>query len=246
MMRETVATETVNPAGKMGHALGSLLHAAYRVRPGRPAIRWLLDRLEGGIMYSPTLRRVYLDYYGITIGYFTYGAGLVPGVFWPGTVIGNFCSFAGGIRVLRRNHPTARISQHPLFYSRGAGLVQADTNPAIVENPLVIGHDVWIGLNVIICPGCRNIGNGAIVGAGAVVTRDVPSYTIVGGNPARPIRKRFSPEIEAVVAASEWWLLPLPELMKHLDLFAANLTEEQAERFALAFPPRSRNRGTVS
>jgi acetyltransferase-like isoleucine patch superfamily enzyme len=218
-------------------ALGSALYAAYRVRLFRPAIRWLLDRLEGGIMRSPTLRGIYQGYYGVAIGRFTYGPGLVPGVFWPGTVIGNFCSLAGGIRVLRRNHPTARISQHPLFYSRGVGLVKADAIPAIIENPLVIGHDVWIGLNVIICPGCRNIGNGAVVGAGAVVTRDVPPYTIVGGNPARPIRKRFSPEVEAAVAASRWWLRPLPDVVKHLNLFTEDISDDTLARFATAFPP---------
>jgi acetyltransferase-like isoleucine patch superfamily enzyme len=216
--------------------LGAFLSAVYRFRLLRPAIRWLLDRLEGGVMFSETLRWIHYRYYLVTIGRFSYGPGLRPGVFSPGTVIGNFCSIAGGIRVLRRNHPTKTVSQHPLFFNQLMGLVEVDSIPAIAENPLVIGHDVWVGLNVIICPGCRKIGDGAVVGAGAVVTKDVPPYTIVAGNPARPIRKRFSLEVEAAVAASQWWQRPLPELVERLDLFTQDITEHSLHRFADAFP----------
>jgi len=198
----------------------------------------MLNWLEGGSMFSETLRLVYEHYYQVTVGAFSYGPGLKPGAFWPGTRIGNFSSIAEGVKALRRNHPTDRLSQHPLFFNHVVGLVAADTIPSVVANPLVIGHDVWIGLEAIICPGCRNIGNGAIIAAGAVVTKDVAPYTIVGGNPARPIRKRFAPEVEAAVAASEWWLRPLPELVQHLDLFARPLTEESLAGLIAAFPAR--------
>lgn len=140
--------------------------------------------------------------------------------------------------MVRVNHPTAFVSQHPLFYWAPAGLVEKDLLGSPECNPLVIGHDVWIGARVTILPGCRRIGNGAIIGAGAVVTRDVPAFTIVGGNPARPIRKRFPPEVEEVVAASEWWLEPLERIVQHLDLFAGPLTGERLERFRRAFPPK--------
>lgn len=226
--------------GQRRPAIAELLFRAYQHRPLRLVIRRLLRRLEGGIMFSPTLRRIYARYYRVGVGLYSYGPSLTPEVFLAGTEIGNFGSFAGGIRVLRRNHPTNRASQHPLFFNRVVGLLEADAIASVVENPLIIGHDVWIGLNVIICPGCRNIGDGAIVGAGAVVTRDVPPYAIVGGNPAKLIRKRFSPEVEAIIATSGWWLRSLPELVEHLDLFTQEITEENLSRFAAAFPPRAK------
>jgi virginiamycin A acetyltransferase len=163
------------------------------------------------------------------------GSGIRPGLFVVGTSIGNYSCFAAGLQVLPRNHPPTRVSQHPLFFNSLLGLVKQDTVPLASENPLLIGHDVWIGLNVIICPGCKSIGNGAMVGAGAIVTKDVAPYTIVAGNPARPIRSRFSPEVEAAVAASHWWELPLVQVVEHLDLFTKDLTKDDVEAFARAF-----------
>jgi phosphonate metabolism protein (transferase hexapeptide repeat family) len=67
-----------------------------------------------------------------------------------------------------------------------------------------IGHDVWIGHGAVVLPG-RNIGTGAVVAAGAIITKDVAAYTIVAGNPARPIRRRFSEEIAGRLAELAWW-----------------------------------------
>lgn len=230
--------------GTIVSSMGDLLFAAYRLRVLRPAVRAALNRFEGGFMFSGTLRRIFVRFYSVSIGKFTYGPALKPGVLGPGTNFGNFCSVAGGLVVLRRNHPAGRLSQHPVFYNHSLGLVETETIAAIADNPLMVGHDVWIGSDVIICPGCRIIGDGAIIGAGAVVTKDVPPYTIVAGNPAKPIRKRFSPEVEAVVAASEWWLRPLPDLVEHLDLFTQEITPRSLARFAAAFPPRSTPRSS--
>jgi len=226
--------------------MAPILMAAYRWPPFRPGIRWLIGRLEGGIMCSVTQRRIFEVYEGVRIGPYSCGAGIRPGLFARGTVIGNFSCFAIGLQVLRRNHAAARFSQHPLFFNPLFGLVAQDARPDAHSNHLTIGSDVWTGLNVIICPGCRSIGDGAIVGAGAVVTKDVPPYTIVAGNPAKPIRKRYAPEVEAVVAASAWWLRPLPELVEHLDLFTQDITEVTLARFAAAFPPRPKADGPQS
>src|SRR5258708_39890935 len=95
------------------------------------------------------------------------------GRFPAGTRVGNYCSFAAGIQVLRRNHPVDRISQHPFFFNSSVGLLDRDTIPLVEENPLTIGHDVWTGQNVLIAPGCRSIGDSAVVASGAVVTADV-------------------------------------------------------------------------
>ncbi len=216
---------------------GRLLFRAYACRPLRPTVRWLLRHTEGGMTHSVTLRRIFQRYYNVVVGPFSYGPGLKPGVFGPGCVLGSFCSIAVGLHVLRRNHPTSWISQHPLFFNRQMGLVNHERIPLAESNPLQIGNDVWIGTNVIICAGCRHIGDGAIVAAGAVVTKNVPPYTIVGGSPARPIRKRFPSEVEAAVAASEWWLRPLPEIVQHLDLFTQEIDQQSLEKFKVAFPP---------
>ncbi len=154
-------------------------------------------------------------------------------------MVGRFCSIADGLLVLRQNHPVDFVCQHPLFYLHAFGILAGDLLPPVEANPLVIGHDVWIGARVTILPQCRCIGNGAIVAAGAVVTKDVPPFTIVGGNPARVIRTRFSPEAEAIVAASQWWLEPLERIAEHLDLFTGSLTEERLAQFRRAFPPKA-------
>ena len=71
---------------------------------------------------------------------------------------------------------------HPFFYNKNSGLVEIDT---INTGKLIIGHDAWIGSRAIILPGCKRIGIGAVVGAGAIVTKNVPDFAIVGGNPAK-------------------------------------------------------------
>jgi acetyltransferase-like isoleucine patch superfamily enzyme len=229
----------VKAVGLQESLLGPVYLKAYRAKMLRPLIRRMLNRSEGGIMLSRTWRRIMLGYEGVVLGDFSRGKGIRPGLFPSGTRIGNFSCFAEGLQVLRRNHPPERFSQHPLFFNRVLGLVPQDAILSREDNPLTIGSDVWIGLGVTICPGCRSIGDGAIVGAGSVVTRDIPSYTIVGGNPARLIRRRFTPEVEAVVAASEWWLRPSPDIVRHLNLFTAEITEDSLRRFAAAFPARS-------
>jgi acetyltransferase-like isoleucine patch superfamily enzyme len=98
---------------------------------------------------------------------------------------------------------------HPFFYNSNLGYVPQDNIP---EGDLAIGHDSWIGECAIITSKCSRIGIGAVVGAGAVVTRDVPDFAIVAGNPAKLIRYRFErSEIERKLA-SRWWEKPPSEL----------------------------------
>ena len=82
--------------------------------------------------------------------------------------------------------------------------------------PLEIGNDVWIGNRAIILGKVRSIGNGAVIGAGAVVTKDVPAYTVVGGNPARILKYRFDEATICKLEDLRWWELPLSQI-KHLD-----------------------------
>ena len=84
---------------------------------------------------------------------------------------------------------------------------------------LEIGHDAWLGVNSIITTGCHRIGIGAVVGAGAVVTKDVPDFAIVGGNPARILRYRFPEDIRQRILEGRWWERSIEECAGSLDAF---------------------------
>jgi phosphonate metabolism protein (transferase hexapeptide repeat family) len=124
------------------------------------------------------------------------------------TTIGKFCSIAAMTRINPGNHPMQRASQSHFTYRASAYFDDAQDDAEFFEwrrsTPVTIGHDVWIGHGAIILPG-RSIGTGAVVAGGAIVTKDVAPYTIVGGNPARPIRRRFPEDIAERLMALAWW-----------------------------------------
>lgn len=139
-------------------------------------------------------------------------------------VIGKYCSIACGAKFLftSANHTAQSLSTYPfpIFFAEWgldpATITEAWDN----KGDIVVGNDVWIGYEAVILSGVR-IGDGAIVGTRAVVTKDVPPYTIVGGVPARKIRERFAPETVERLLRLKWWDLPpeevralLPALMK--------------------------------
>jgi acetyltransferase-like isoleucine patch superfamily enzyme len=194
-MPQYVAREFAERARRKARAGRSLCAAAITITCRIPLFRPLairtICRLEGGQMWSQTFRELMLTHYGVQIGLHSYGPCLRPGHLPAGTHVGNYCSLAAGIQVLRRNHPTDRMSQHPFFFNSATGLLVDDTVPAVADNPLTIGHDVWIGWGVVVAPGCKTIGHGAVVAAQAVVTADVPPLAIVGWVPAKFIRCGF-------------------------------------------------------
>lgn len=124
------------------------------------------------------------------------------------TTIGKFCSIAAHTRIYPGNHPMQRASQSHFTYRASAYFEDAEDDAAFFawrrSTPVTIGHDVWIGHGAIILPG-RSIGTGAVVAGGAIVTKDVAPYTIVGGNPAKPIRRRFPEAIAERLLALAWW-----------------------------------------
>lgn len=123
-------------------------------------------------------------------------------------IIGKFCSIACGAKFIftSANHTLKSLATYPfpLFWEE-YGLAQKDVTQAWDnKGDIIIGNDVWIGYEAVIMPGIH-IGNGAIIGTRAVVTKDVEPYTIVGGMPAKPIKKRFHDEIIEKLQSVCWW-----------------------------------------
>lgn len=179
--------------------------SAYGFRALRSVVRRYCQAQPGGLMLSATWRAILKRYYDVTIGAYSYGSLMQPGVLPKGTVVGRYVSCGATLIVRRRDHPTDRPIMHPFFYNADLGVVANDTIAADADNPLTIGHDVWIGDRVTILSGCRRIGNGAVLAAGTVVTKDVADYAIVGGVPAKQLRMRFTDTEIADLDASRWW-----------------------------------------
>lgn len=145
-----------------------------------------------------------------------------------GTIIGKFCSIAGDVRINPGNHPTWRASQHHFTYRAAAfGLGEDDEEffDWRNQNAVTIGHDVWIGHGVVVLAGV-NIGTGAVIGAGAVVSKDVEPYSIVGGVPAKPIKRRLPKDLGDAMQELAWWDWPHETLKETLSDMRA-LTAEQ-------------------
>lgn len=156
--------------------------------------------------------------YNSSIGDFTY---LSSSVAIMNTIIGKFCSIAQGVCIGLGEHPSSKFaSTHPAFFSphRQCGYTFANDTyfPEMGVNH--IGNDVWIGVNAIILNNV-NVGNGAIIGAGAVVTKDVPAYAIVVGSPAKVLRYRFTEQEIDKLQKTQWWDLDYKWLEANFSRF---------------------------
>lgn len=150
--------------------------------------------------------------YFFTMGSFSYTRSQLP----INTIVGRYCSIANNVQRMGVNHPLDQFTTSSLTYqTRGAAISHYERQHDIAfkrssihtaeEKPIVIGNDVWIGQDVLFTSKGVTVNDGAVIAAGSVVTKDVPPYAIVGGNPAKIIRFRFPPEIIQKLLNLKWW-----------------------------------------
>ncbi|MDX6040328.1 Vat family streptogramin A O-acetyltransferase [Scandinavium lactucae] len=139
-------------------------------------------------------------------------------------IIGKFCAIAKGAQFIMNgaNHKLSGFSTFP-FYIFGNGWEKSTPQSGDLpyKGDTIIGNDVWIGYEALIMPGVK-IGNGAIISSRSVVTADVPAYTVVGGNPAKVIKKRFSDEITLELEKLAWWDWPVARITRSLAAIMTN------------------------
>lgn len=138
-------------------------------------------------------------------------------------IIGKFCALARGMKFIMNgaNHKLSGISTYPFqIFGNGWEKVMPDPSQLPFKGDTVIGNDVWIGYDALVMPGVK-IGNGAIVAARSVVVSDVPAYTIVGGNPAKPLKQRFPSAAIAILESIAWWNWPVEKITRHLPVIVS-------------------------
>jgi len=151
------------------------------------------------------------------------------------TVIGKFSNIASHVRINPGNHPHERASLHHFMYRSSLYWQDAEDDRAFFDwrraSPCTIGHDTWLGHGAVILPGV-NVGHGAVVAAGAVVSKDVAPYTIVGGVPAAPIKRRHPPALADRLIALAWWDWDHGRIRAALDDFRSLSAEAFVDKHA--------------
>lgn len=183
--------------------VGKLFARHYAHMPFRNALLKLCMKLEGGQLFSLTLRAVLQQQLSVRVGNYSYGSLLIPGMADAHTVIGNYVSIGPNVRRYGAAHPIQDLAMHPFWYNPKLGLVSKKYD--VKRTSCLIGDDVWIGANCVILPGCKRIGTGAVIGAGSIVTKDVPDFAVVVGNPARQISIRLDEyERDQLLTLNPW------------------------------------------
>ncbi len=167
----------------------------------RKAIRKILLRRKHAEFYSETLRTIFSKFHGVKIGLYSYGPfyANLP----AGTTVGRYTSCPKDLLVLNGSHPVDHKSCHPFFYN--PDLKYVDHLLIKRREGLTIGNDVYIGLNVTILPKVTFIGDGAVIATGSVVIKNIPPFAIIGGNPAKIIKYRFTESAIKKITESKWW-----------------------------------------
>ncbi|MGG1638666.1 CatB-related O-acetyltransferase [Paenibacillus sp. FSL K6-3182] len=144
--------------------------------------------------------------------------------------IGKFCAIASSVKFIMNggNHNTNSFTTFPFGAFGGEWEAGLKNLSGGFKGDTVIGNDVWIGYNATIMPGIH-IGDGAIIATNAVVTKDVPSYSIVGGNPAKLIRNRFDQETIDILNTLKWWNWDVEKITKYIPILTSNNTDDLKE-----------------
>lgn len=148
-------------------------------------------------------------------------------------IIGKFCQIASGVEFVMNgaNHQMNAVSTFPFYTLEGWEQVPPKQNDLPIKGDTVIGNDVWIGQNSTILPGVH-IGDGAIIGANSVVGSDVNPYTIIVGNPAKPIRKRFDNELIEIMEKLKWWDKSVEEINNLIPILTSSDLEKVKEELS--------------
>ncbi|MDO8675146.1 MAG: CatB-related O-acetyltransferase [Candidatus Omnitrophota bacterium] len=196
--------------------LAIIAEKMYLLAPLRPFALRLLKKSRKNELDNDRLRSIFKKYHGVEIGAYSYGGCFDPNKVPSGTKIGRFCSFADEVMIIPTDHLVSAVSTHPFLFKPHLGFIEKDPRPA---HDLEIGNDVWVGYRAVILPGVRRIGDGAILAAGCVVTKDVPAYAVMAGVPARVIKYRFNETIVKRLLEVRWWNWPAEKIFSKARVF---------------------------
>ncbi len=145
-------------------------------------------------------------------------------------IIGKFCQIAAGVEFVMNdaNHKMNAVTTFPFYTLEGWEMNIPDPSEMTFKGNTVIGNDVWIGQNAVILPGVH-VGDGAIIGANSVVGSDVAPYTIVIGNPAKVLRKRFDDELTELLLQFKWWDKSIEEINSLIPILTCSDLEKVRE-----------------
>ena len=151
-------------------------------------------------------------------------------------IIGKFCQIAAGVEFMMNdaNHQMNAVSTFPFYTLEGWDMDAPAASEMPFKGDTMIGNDVWIGQNAVLLPGVT-IGDGAIIGANSVVGSDVAPYTIVAGNPAKVIRKRFDDELIDLLLQFKWWDKSIDEIDTLIPLLTSSDLEKVREELRKEF-----------
>lgn len=175
----------------------------------------VISKHTGGEFESKFYREYTKNLFNVDVGMYSYGSCFRSNFCSGGAVsVGRYCSLGNRSYYIGSNHLMSGFSTSPYFQDN---YFLNKYNESIDEKSryqsLEIGNDVWIGSEVIILAKCHHIGNGAVIGAGSIVTSDIPAYAVAVGNPAKVIKYRFDSETCELLEKSRWWELDPKDVM---------------------------------